>query len=85
MVAPIFTATDLYEDPVFRERGLWTQVEHETLGAFPMLGRPYVLSETPWGIRRAAPALGQDTDAILDELGYDAAAIDDLRRRGAVA
>lgn len=85
ILAPLFTATDLYEDPVFRERGLWTEVEHETLGRFPMLGRPYTLSETPWAIRRAAPLLGQDTDSILAEAGYDAAAIAQLRRTEAVA
>ncbi len=85
ILAPLFTASDLYEDPVFRERGLWTEVEHETLGAFPMLGRPYVLSETPWAIRGAAPTLGQDTTTILEAAGYDAAAIADLRQTGAAA
>ncbi len=85
ILAPLFTAVDLYEDPVFRERGLWTEVEHETLGAFPMLGRPYMLSETPWAVRRAAPRLGEHTNAILAEAGYDAAAIDALRRSEAVA
>ena len=85
ILAPLFTATDLYGDPVFRERGLWEQVEHETLGAFPLLGRPYLLSATPWAIRRAAPCLGQDTTAILAELGYDRASIDELLRTGAAA
>jgi crotonobetainyl-CoA:carnitine CoA-transferase CaiB-like acyl-CoA transferase len=33
---------------------------------------------------RRAPALGEHTDAILTDLGYDASAIDDLRRRGIV-
>ena len=85
ILAPLFTASDLYEDPVFRERGLWTEVEHETLGAFPMLGRPYTLSETPWAVRRAAPRLGEHTDAVLAEAGYAPAAIAALRRAGAVA
>ena len=85
ILAPLFTAADLYEDPVFRERCLWTEVEHATLGKFPMLGRPYMLSETPWAIRRAAPTLGQDTDALLEEAGYDAAAVTELRRSGVVA
>ncbi len=85
ILAPLFTAADLYEDPVFRERGLWTEVEHATLGKFPILGRPYMLSETPWAIRRAAPTLGQDTDALLEEAGYNAAAVTELRRSGALA
>lgn len=85
ILAPLFTAADLYEDPVFRERGLWTEVEHETLGSFPMLGRPYMLSETPWTIRRAAPRLGEHTTAILEETGYDEDTIAELRRTGAVA
>jgi crotonobetainyl-CoA:carnitine CoA-transferase CaiB-like acyl-CoA transferase len=55
---------------VFRERGLWTEVEHATLGTFPMLGRPYILEKTPWAIRRHAPILGEHTDAVLSELGF---------------
>jgi crotonobetainyl-CoA:carnitine CoA-transferase CaiB-like acyl-CoA transferase len=72
MVAPLFTGKDVYEDPVFRERGLWTEVEHATLGSFPMLGRPYILEKTPWAIRRHAPLLGEHTDAVLTELGFSA-------------
>tara|TARA_Y100000588_G_C14100248_1_gene858492 strand:+ start:223 stop:1185 length:963 start_codon:yes stop_codon:yes gene_type:complete len=85
ILAPLFNAADLYKDPVFRERGLWTEVEHETLGSFPMLGRPYVLSETPWAIRRVAPSLGQDTTVLLEEVGYGEAEIEKLRSSGAVA
>jgi crotonobetainyl-CoA:carnitine CoA-transferase CaiB-like acyl-CoA transferase len=70
MVAPLFTGKDVYEDPVFRERGLWTEVEHATLGKFPMLGRPYILEKTPWAIRRHAPILGEHTEAVLTELGF---------------
>jgi itaconate CoA-transferase len=42
---------------------------------------PFILDdlELPMG---AIPALGQHTDAILQELGYDAAMIADWRRRG---
>jgi crotonobetainyl-CoA:carnitine CoA-transferase CaiB-like acyl-CoA transferase len=72
MVAPLFTGKDVYEDRVFRERGLWTEVEHAVLGRFPMLGRPYILEKTPWSIRRPAPMLGEHTNAILAELGFSA-------------
>ncbi|MEX0783841.1 MAG: CoA transferase [Dehalococcoidia bacterium] len=70
VVAPLFTGKDVYEDAVFRERGLWTEVEHATLGSFPMLGRPYVLEKTPWAIRRHAPILGEHTEAVLAEVGF---------------
>ncbi len=84
MVAPLFTAKDLFEDPVFRERGLWTEIEHATLGRIPMLGRPYMLEKTPWRIRRPAPMLGEHTAAVLGELGYGSAEIAALRAEGAV-
>ena len=37
------------------------------------------LSRTPLTIRRRAPQLGEHTDQILKELGYEAAAIEKLR------
>jgi crotonobetainyl-CoA:carnitine CoA-transferase CaiB-like acyl-CoA transferase len=68
LVAPLFSSLDLLHDPVFRERGLWTEVEHRALGRLPMLGRPYLLEKTPWAIRSAAPMLGEHTRAILGDL-----------------
>jgi len=85
IAAPLFTARDIYEDPVLHERGLWEEVEHAVIGRVPMLGRPYMLEKTPWRIRRAAPLLGEHTDAILTELGFDGTGIAALRRQGAVA
>ncbi|MEO6397341.1 MAG: CoA transferase [Tepidiformaceae bacterium] len=85
MVAPLFTASDIVQDPVFRERGLWLDVEHQALGTFPMLGRPYVLEKTPWRLRQPAPTLGQHTDALLAEAGYGADEIAALRRSAVAA
>ena len=45
----------------------------------PILQEPVRLSRTPLSIRRRAPQLGEHTDQILGELGYDAAAIRKLR------
>ncbi|MEO9255229.1 MAG: CoA transferase, partial [Tepidiformaceae bacterium] len=85
MVAPLFTGADIYHDPVFRERGLWTEVHHQTLGAFPMLARPYVFEKTPWALRSAAPMLGEHTDVVLQEFGYTTGEIRELRTQGVVA
>jgi formyl-CoA transferase len=43
------------------------------------------LSLTPGSHRRNAPALGQDTDAVLQELGLSAAQIQGLKDKGIVA
>ena len=45
----------------------------------PVLQEPVKLSRTPLTSRRRAPALGEHTDQILLELGYDAAQIRKLR------
>jgi crotonobetainyl-CoA:carnitine CoA-transferase CaiB-like acyl-CoA transferase len=43
------------------------------------------LSETPGGVWRGAPWLGQDNDAVLSEvLGYSAEDIDRLRKDGVI-
>jgi crotonobetainyl-CoA:carnitine CoA-transferase CaiB-like acyl-CoA transferase len=47
----------------------------------PVARVPLRLSETPGDLRTRAPVLGEHTDAILTELGYDAAAIASLRAR----
>ncbi|MFN0147769.1 MAG: CaiB/BaiF CoA transferase family protein [Dehalococcoidia bacterium] len=85
LVAPLLTGEDIFHDPVFRERGLWTEVEHATLGTFPMLGRPYVLSETPWRIRRPAPMLGEHTRPLLSEAGFDGGTAARLLAEGVVS
>jgi formyl-CoA transferase len=42
------------------------------------------LSATPGGFDGGGPTLGEHTDDVLREIGYDAAAIDALRTRGIV-
>jgi crotonobetainyl-CoA:carnitine CoA-transferase CaiB-like acyl-CoA transferase len=85
MLAPILDHLAIANDPVFHERGLWTEVDHSVLGKFPMFSRPYILEKTPWRIRHAAPMLGEHTDTILAGIGYDSARIAQLRASGAVA
>lgn len=85
VVAPYFTGADIANDEVFRERGLWTTIDHPELGTLPMLGRPYMLEQTPWTLRRPAPRLGDDTDDVLAWAGYSEDQIVSLRASGVVA
>jgi crotonobetainyl-CoA:carnitine CoA-transferase CaiB-like acyl-CoA transferase len=59
-------------------------VEHPTLGSVPQIAFPVKLSATPGRMERPPPELGADTEAILAELGYDAARIAALRQEGAI-
>ncbi len=50
----------------------------------PVGRMPVDFSKVETGIRRRAPTLGEHTDDILRELGYDAAAIEELRTKRVV-
>ena len=60
-------------------------VEHAVDGPVKLLRHPLTLSETPAAVRGAAPVAGAHTRAVLAELGYTEAEIDDLLRSGAAA
>ena len=73
--APVYNAKDVYEDPYFRERELLVEHEDEVHGHVTVPGIVPKLSRTPGSIRQAARwTVGADTEAVLEELGVDAAA-----------
>ena len=84
LCAPLYTIADLFTDPELRARGFFVEIEHPALGRFELPGRPFIMSETPWSLRRPAPLLGEHTDNVLSEIGYDAEQIAALRAAGTV-
>ena len=84
---PVYDAGQLRQDPhVIGREALVEMPEPEAPdGVLPMHNIIPRLSETPGAIRRAAPTLGQDTDAILGALGLDADRLADLRAAGVIA
>ena len=83
-VAPITDLLAAFDHPQARARGMTVEVEHPVLGTIRQVGLPYELSATPASIRTAPPLLGEQTDEILAELGYDAASIAAMRAVGVV-
>ncbi|MBM3526725.1 MAG: CoA transferase [Alphaproteobacteria bacterium] len=84
-VGPVYDIADAVVDDHFRERGIIVGVEDADFGALSMHNILPRLSATPGVWRRPAPKLGEHTDAVLAEAGFDAAAIAQLRKDGAAA
>ena len=78
---PINTIDKVFADPQVRHLGIAQSVEHPKLGPITLVGQPFTLSRTDSAIASATPEAGQHSDEILHELGYDDAAIAELRSR----
>jgi crotonobetainyl-CoA:carnitine CoA-transferase CaiB-like acyl-CoA transferase len=57
---------------------------HAAGGTAPQVANPIRFSATPIDYRRAPPLLGQDTEAVLKELGRNEAEVAALRAAGVV-
>lgn len=83
-VAAVYDVADLIEDPQVTSRQTITTVDDPDLGTLRMQNLLVLMAGTPGAIRHTGRALGADTDAILEELGVDAARRAELRERGVV-
>jgi itaconate CoA-transferase len=73
---------DIWEHAQLKARARWTEVA-SPVGALPALLPPGV--PNTWTARMdAIPELGQHTQSILSELGYDAATISQLQSEKAI-
>jgi formyl-CoA transferase len=80
---PINTIDQTFADPQVQHLGIAKPVSHPDLGAQKVVGQPIHMSAYPQpDALRPTPDQGQHTDAVLRDLGYDAAAIAGLRERG---
>jgi crotonobetainyl-CoA:carnitine CoA-transferase CaiB-like acyl-CoA transferase len=81
---PILDVLAAFDTPAARACRARVPLEHAALGRVDQVAPPFELSATPASIRMPPPLLGEHTDEVLAELGYDALRISDLRARGAV-
>jgi formyl-CoA transferase/CoA:oxalate CoA-transferase len=81
---PIYLLSELFADPQVLHRDLVVEMEHPTAGRIRQTGLPVRFSETPGAIRTPPPRLGEHTDAILRELGYDPRTIEQFKGEGVV-
>jgi crotonobetainyl-CoA:carnitine CoA-transferase CaiB-like acyl-CoA transferase len=80
--APVFDVKQALDNPFAAEQERLVEAHHPVHGTVRSVASP-VRVGTPHP-SRAAPALGQDTERLLAELGYDAARVAELRAQGVV-
>lgn len=80
------TCEEVYNDPHWQQRNDWIKYTDQTTGKeVEAFGLHPKMSETPGQVWRGAPALGQDTDAVLSELlGYKENEIAAFKEKGII-
>lgn len=80
-VGSVNTIEDIVDDPHVIAREMLAQVEQPGMDRpVTIAGVPIKLTGTPAGVRHRAPLLGEHTDAVLRESGFDDAEITKLRQ-----
>ncbi len=83
--SPIHTLGEALAHPQVQARAIIAQTEHPVLGRVGNIGHPVQFQHEPRSASRPAPLLGEHTQEILRQLGYDAQHIARLQEQGAVS
>src|SRR4249919_3927108 len=75
---PIYSVDQTFNDPQVQHLGMAVPIAHPTRGQVGIVNQAMALSRTPSVIDRPTPGLGEHTDEVLGDLGYNRDAIADL-------
>ncbi|XDZ65812.1 CaiB/BaiF CoA transferase family protein [Alphaproteobacteria bacterium LSUCC0684] len=81
---PILSVGEMLNHAQTLARGMVVVTDHSIAGSTKALGHPVHYHATPARVTRPAPILGQHTDEVLAEYGFDAEAITSLREKGVI-
>jgi crotonobetainyl-CoA:carnitine CoA-transferase CaiB-like acyl-CoA transferase len=80
---PILSYPQAFESEHGKHRKMRIEIDHPVEGKVPNIGFAVKLMGTPQQVRMPPPLLGEHTDAVLAELGIDAAERAELQAQGA--
>jgi crotonobetainyl-CoA:carnitine CoA-transferase CaiB-like acyl-CoA transferase len=81
---PVLDVNQMHADPQALARKMIVETTHPTAGQVRAIGLAIKFSETPGGVRRAAPVFGEHTREVLRDHGYSDAEVDQMAALGAV-
>lgn len=84
-VGRINTVAQALSDPHLIERGMIVQLEHPALGMIKSIATPVHLADSPLVYYRHPPRLGEHSDEVMIELGFDATTVQQFRAKGIIA
>ena len=82
--APAADTVEIANDPQAWANGYARTMQHKEVGDFSILGVPFRLEQAPTNNYRSAPDLGEHTELVLEELGYDWEAISRMKTDGVI-
>ncbi len=71
MIEPVLDLDEALDSELVRARDMLVTVEQPRIGDVRLLGQPLKLSRTPADDARPAPALGEHTEEVLGEAGFE--------------
>lgn len=84
MFSPVQEMKRVLEDPQALENNYVVEFDHPGFGKMKMPGYPIDFSTFSAGIRHRAPDIGEHTDEIMQELGYDEKEINALKNKNII-
>lgn len=81
-VAPLYNIAEAMADPQVRHLGLTEELEHAKAGKLTFIGGPVKYDNLNKKISTPPPLLGEQTVAILSEIGYGQEVIDQFAAKG---
>jgi len=84
MFAPIQRISNVEKDPQALLNRYIIPCDYPGLGEINAPGYPVHFSKSRAGIQSTAPQIGEHTDEVMQDLGFDADAIKDLKKKGVI-
>jgi len=84
LVAPVNEYAEVFADEQILHNDMVLTAEVPGIGEMKFVGIPVRLSDTPGTLRSTPPTVGQHNDELLRALGYDDAALRELKDSGVV-